>query len=106
MIARECLNKLDDRRNTENWEWHDEVWCRSQGTRMLISVKHCYFFQCLEIEGNLEYLSLRMRLTKICGCMPLQHTGLKIRKLDHIWINLNCKANDKGESKAQKILSL
>lgn len=44
MIARECLNKLDDHRNTENWEWHDEVWCRSQGTRMLISVKHCYFF--------------------------------------------------------------
>lgn len=42
----------------------------------------------------------------MCGCMPSQHIGLKVRELDHIWINLNCKANAKGESKTQKIISL
>lgn len=28
----------------------------------------------------------------MCGCMPSQHIGLKVRELDYIWINLNCKA--------------
>ena len=50
------------------------------------------YFLCLGIEGNLDCLSPRLRLRKMCGCMPSQHIGLKVRELDYIWINLNYKA--------------
>lgn len=81
VITQEGLTKLDDCSNTENWEWQDEVWCRSQGMRILISAKTCYFFLVSGIEGNLAYLSPKIRLSKMCGCMPSQHAGVKIREL-------------------------